>query len=252
MLAMFVVTVFCAGVIACGDDDNDGKKDGDVSGNVGIVGTWTGQYGRHQVTFVFKEGDKGMYVDVYDDSYSGKETETGDFTYTRENDSRGMIILQYYDSYSGYETDVLYYVLSGNTMSVYEDGYGEDLWVVLTKTSGSSNDDDASAINPQASPSVIGTWTGQDGRDFVTLTFKDGGKGTYVSIYYDSYSGEERMTGSFSYTPVDDSRGTIILKVYDSYSGTETELLYYVIKGSNMYIYEDGYGEDLELVLTKQ
>ena len=38
---------------------------------------------------------------------------------------------------------------------------------------------------------------------------------------------------------------------YDSYSGYYTDYIYFEIEGKKMYLYEDGYGDYLEWVLTK-
>lgn len=110
-----------------------------------------------------------------------------------------------------------------------------------------SSDDDN-----DSSSGVVGTWSGQDGKDYLTLTFKSGGSGTWTSRYYDSYSGMETDNGSFTYKMDGKSKGMITIKEYDSYSGYNTEHIYFEIEGKKMYLYEDGYGDDLEWVLTKQ
>lgn len=109
------------------------------------------------------------------------------------------------------------------------------------------DDDDSSSGS-----GVVGTWSGKDGRESLSLTFKSGGKGTWVSRYEDYYSGTETERGSFTYEMEGKSKGIIIIKDYDSYSGYHNDYLYFEIEGKMMFLYDDYYGEDLEWVLTKE
>ena len=111
-------------------------------------------------------------------------------------------------------------------------------------TACSSDDDDDKA--------VVGTWSGQDGRDYLTLTFKSDGTGTYISRYYDSYSGMETDSGTFTYVMEGDNKGMINIRFYDSYYGYENETIFFVIEGKTMSLFEDYYYDDLEWILTKQ
>ena len=54
---------------------------------------------------------------------------------------------------------------------------------------------------------VVGTWSGKDGRHYLTLTFKSGGTGTWISRYDDSYSGMETERGTFTYEMEGKSKG---------------------------------------------
>lgn len=112
----------------------------------------------------------------------------------------------------------------------------------------SDDDDDDSS----SGSGVVGTWSGSDDGDYLTLTFKKDGTGTWTSRYYDSYSGTETERGSFSYEMEGKSKGIITVRYYDSYYGYETEHIYFEIEGKKMYLYEDYYGDDLEWVLTKE
>lgn len=116
-----------AGFIACDDDDDDSGS------SSGVVGTWSGQDGRDYLTLTFKSGGSGTWTGRYDDSYSGMETERGNFTYVMEGKSKGVITVRLYDSYSGYGTEHLYFEIEGKKMYLYEDPYGDDLEWVLTK-----------------------------------------------------------------------------------------------------------------------
>lgn len=110
----------------------------------------------------------------------------------------------------------------------------------------SSDDDDDS------SNGVVGTWSGQEGREYITLTFNSNGSGNWSSRYYDSYSGMETEKGSFTYKMDGQSKGVITIKEYDSYSGYDTEHMYFEINGKKMYLYEKGYGDALAFVLSKE
>ena len=127
LLTMMVVAVLSAGFVACGDDDDDSG-----SGS-GVVGTWSGQDGRDYLTLTFKCGGTGTWTGRYFDSYSGTETQRGSFSYEMEGKSKGIITVRYYDSYYGYETEHMYFEIEGKKMYLYEDYYGDDLELVLTK-----------------------------------------------------------------------------------------------------------------------
>lgn len=111
---------------------------------------------------------------------------------------------------------------------------------------GDDDDDDDSGSG------VVGTWSGRDGNESLTLTFKSGGSGTYVAKYNDYYSGTETERGNFTYEMEGKKKGIINVRLYDSYYGYEYETFYFMIEGKTMYIYEDDYEDDLEWVLTKQ
>lgn len=114
--------------VACGDDNNSGSAEPTVTG------AWKGSKGKRTLTLYFNNGGQGTYVTVYDDSYSGEETDTGSFTYAMESNTRGTIILNVYDSYSGKSVDIYSYVIDGNTMRLFEDKYDElELEWTLTK-----------------------------------------------------------------------------------------------------------------------
>ena len=129
MLAIMMVTMLSVGFAACGDDDDD-----DDGGAASVVGTWSGRDGGDQITLTFRKDGTGTYIEVYEDSYYDERSrDAGTFTYTMEGSSKGIIVVQHYDSYYGQETDILYFVIEGKTMTLYEDGYYDDLEFVLTK-----------------------------------------------------------------------------------------------------------------------
>lgn len=94
---------------------------------------------------------------------------------------------------------------------------------------------------------VVGTWSGRDGRDQLTLTFKNGGTGTCTYRYNDSYSGTETERGSFEWEMEGKNEGWIYVKSDDSYySGYQTKSMFFEIEGKTMYL------DDGDWVLTKQ
>lgn len=110
---------------------------------------------------------------------------------------------------------------------------------------GDDDDDNGSASG------VVGSWSGRDGREYLTLTFKSGGSGVWTERYNDSYSGMETHVTDFTYVMEGKSKGIITIEEYDSYYGTDTEHYFFVIEGKTMKLYEDDYGVDLEWELTK-
>ena len=113
----------------------------------------------------------------------------------------------------------------------------------------SCGDDDDSSSN---STRVVGSWSVQEGKRSLTLTFKNNGTGTAVSEYYDSYSGTETDTETFNYVMEGEKKGKIFIKLYDSYSGIENATMFFVIEGTTMLLFEDDYYDDLEWTLTKK
>lgn len=111
---------------------------------------------------------------------------------------------------------------------------------------GDDDDDKKSGIE--------GTWEGTSGRHTLKLIFQSGSIGRWIDTKNDSYSGSQSESGSFTYTMAGPSRGTIAVKFKDSYSysGAGIEIYYFEVLDTTMYVYEDGYGEDLEWILTKR
>ena len=123
----------------------------------------------------------------------------------------------------------------------------------------SGDDDDDNA--------AIGTWTYVDddsryGEEF-TLVFKSGGKGTWKSVVREGSYGTYNESGTFTYKMEGKKKGVITVKEdrddsysyysYYSYSSyNDYDVYYFEIEGKKMYLYEDGYGDDLEMVLTKK
>lgn len=114
----------------------------------------------------------------------------------------------------------------------------------------SDNDDDD---NDKA----IGTWFGNDDdNNNITFIFKSNGTGTWTMR---THSSTEIFNGTFSYEMGGHSKGTIVLKYDYSYNNSSAsiekkfvEVFYFVIEGKSMYFYDDDYGDNLEMVLTKQ
>lgn len=101
---------------------------------------------------------------------------------------------------------------------------------------------------------VVGTWNYNDGSEMISFTFEDGGSGTWVARFYDSYSGSNVKSGSFTYVMEGDSESMGKIYLRESYSTySDVEILYFVIEGKNMMrIFSDYYYDDEEFVLIKQ
>lgn len=127
MLAIMVVAMLSVGFAACGSDDDDSGSS--------VVGTWSGKDGSSTITLTFNSNNTGMYIENYKDSYSGgKETISTSFTYSMVDSSKGILMVNVPDKwYSGSSTWTYYFVISGNTMSIYEDDFYDDLEFVLNK-----------------------------------------------------------------------------------------------------------------------
>ena len=253
VLVFILVAVLSAGFAACGGGDGDGSDGNGGGGGTNIVGTtWKGNDGSTTITITFNSSTTGLYVLSYNNSYSGgTETESSTFSYSL-NGNRGIVVVNVPDSwYSGSRTWTHYFKISGNTIWVYDDDDcdDDDLEFVLTKQTGNGN---GAQSGGSITGVVIGTWSGQEHNDYLTLSFRSDGTGTYISRYNDSYSGMETESGNFNYIMEGDNKGIVSVRLYDSYSGYENKTYYFVINGNTMSIYEHYYYDDLEWVLTKQ
>lgn len=127
MMAVMLVALFGVGFAACGDDDNGGSGSN-------VVGVWKGKDGSTTITLSFNSNNTGMYVEVYDDKYSGEEVISTSFTYSMVDATKGIISIKVPDEwYSGSSTWTYYFVINGNTMSLYDDDFYDDLEYVLSK-----------------------------------------------------------------------------------------------------------------------
>lgn len=117
------------------------------------------------------------------------------------------------------------------------------LSIVIFSCSDDKDDDNA----------AVGTWYGEDHHEYLKLTFRSNGKGIFIVGYSDSTYKREDEPEAFTYKMEGSKKGKIFIEDYDSYYGrSETETMYFEIDGKTMSIYDDGYGGDLEWVLTKQ
>lgn len=129
MFAIIMVTMLSVSLSACGSDD---EEDGANS----VVGTWyrveEGGSLREIFSLTFKSNGTGSLSVKYE--YQGEEpyTVSTSFTYTSISNTKGTITGEEYDSYGTIVTMFCHYVIIGNKMRVYEDGY-EDDYVVYTK-----------------------------------------------------------------------------------------------------------------------
>jgi len=134
LLSVMLVALMGVSVSACSSDDDE-------------TITWIGTDGNDKLTLVWESDGTGTWTFV-DMSSSGqvKGTYTGTFTWKEVSKNMGMLYVIGADnsfsfshgsySYSGGgQVATLYYVIAGNTLSLYEDGFGEDLEYVLIKES---------------------------------------------------------------------------------------------------------------------
>ena len=130
---------------------------------------------------------------------------------------------------------------------------GIALLTVLMSVSFSAcggDDDNQGGGSNVKSKDVVGTWKGyscvdDDPNDLstnhtLTLVFNADGTGTY-----DEYEVLDANKCSFSYSMEGNTKG----KAYISSRGNS---IYFMLEGGKMYVYDHGYGDDLDFVLSKQ
>ena len=130
---------------------------------------------------------------------------------------------------------------------------GIALLTVLMSVSFSAcggDDDNQGGGSNVKSKDVVGTWKGyscvdDDPNDLstnhtLTLVFNADGTGTY-----DEYEVLDANKCSFSYSMEGNTKG----KAYISSIGNS---IYFMLEGEKMYVYDHGYGDDLDFVLSKQ
>ena len=133
--------------------------------------------------------------------------------------------------------------------------YQNDSYVTtLTQTAGATVNTGDDSGNQGSNTSVVGTWSGTEegGYDQLVVTVKADGTGTYVLTDKGYYSTYDTSAGSLTYVMEGTSRGKVYIKINSSYYSDRIAEYFFVIEGNKMYLYEDGYGDDLEWVLTKQ
>ena len=96
------------------------------------------------------------------------------------------------------------------------------------------NDDDDD--NGGVSSSIVGTWYMGSGNDYMSLTFKKDGTGSWTLRTTDSYSGSQTEYGTLTYTMSSSNKGTIYLK----YEGYDFLTWTFTMDGSKLYVYKDG------------
>lgn len=231
LLALMMIAIAGVGISACGDDDDD-------SGS-GIEGSWTGTLDKRTLTLTFKSNYTGTWVTKYESSYYGTQIENGTFTYTLNGSNKGTAVVKFtdssYGSYSGSFTQTFTFTIEGNKMKLYEaDG---DYVTTLTKGSGggiSGDDDDNSG---SSTSKAVGTWYTGSGDNYMSLTFKSNGTGSWI-LRTSGDDGTETEYGSLVYTMTSSSKGTVSLKLADyDYVFISWD---FVIEGSKMYLYQDG------------
>lgn len=251
LLALMMIALAGATISACGDDKDDSE------GGTGISGTWTGTIEGMSLTATFKSNYTGTWTTKYESTYYGTRTQSGTFTYSLSGSNKGMVVVKmnddYYYYYYGSSSSRIYtFIIEGTSMMLYEN---DRLVTTLTQSGGVPVNTGDDSGKQGTNTSVTGTWTGTEegGYDQLTLSVNSNGTGTYVlrdySSYYQTY---DTNSGTFTYQMDGDSKGIVIIKVNSSYYTDRTIMYYFVIQGNKLYLYEDGYGEDLEWVLTKQ
>ena len=124
------------------------------------------------------------------------------------------------------------------------------MFVALVVTACGGDDDNQGGGSNVKNKDVVGTWKGyscvdDDPNDLstnhtLTLVFNADGTGTY-----DEYEVLDANKCSFSYSMEGNTKG----KAYISSIGNS---IYFMLGGGKMYVYDHGYGEDLDFVLSKQ
>jgi len=102
----------------------------------------------------------------------------------------------------------------------------------------------------QGNNALIGTWVGKDGNVNLTVYIETANSGRWSEYIGGEYG--NTASGRLTYQMTGNDRGTVTTIFEDSSSGTQTDTFYFIIQGSVLYLYEHGYGDDLEWVLYKQ
>lgn len=232
LLTMIMAAVLSVGFVSCSDDDD--KKSNSEGGITGS--SWVTDDGHLIINF-----NKNNTGTIVEKSYYSDSKTTSTFTYTMTSKTEGMMVVKEYDysNGSGYSNEIYYFEIRGQILYIYfESGV---LYYTCTQNNSNIGETDSNI----GASSIGGTsWTYQEGRESITINFKSDGTGTFVEKYYDSYSGMETDTYSFTYTMTGKTEGRMIIKYYDSYSGYDNEVFYFEIEGKTLYLYND-YGDSL-------
>ena len=205
--------------------------------NKSITGTWRGSGGESSwtshYTFVFKTDGTGTFVNRWESTYSGNDTDSGILTYILTSDNGGIVTMR---NGGGYP-EAYYFAFTNNKVFLVlrDDG------LVLSKTS------EDNFVIETATKSMSGTWKGSGGgttwTDHFTFVFKTNGTGTYNKRWESTYSGSGTESGIITYVMTSANGGIMMLKDNNGY----TDSYYFGIKNDKFYLLE---GEN-EFVLSK-
>lgn len=109
----------------------NGVNQTDTSAN-NAIGTWGGADDRETLTLIFNSGNSGEYIYKYENNGTLK-TDASTFVYVAESAGKGVLVLKFSASYTGSSAGIFFYVIDGNTMRLYDQGYYDGLKWTLTK-----------------------------------------------------------------------------------------------------------------------
>lgn len=125
--SILMLSLVSIGFVSCSDDDDDDEKST-------VVGTWSNREGSEALTLKFNSNGSGVATATYYDSYSGKQTETMNFTYVMLDNESGIMTWKYYDSYYGeLVTESISFEVYNNKLYLYEDANFGELMLILNR-----------------------------------------------------------------------------------------------------------------------
>lgn len=125
--SLLMLSLVSIGFVSCSDDDDDDEKSS-------VVGTWSNREGSEALTLKFNSNGSGVVTATYYDSYSGKQTETMNFTYVMLDNESGIMTWKYYDSYYGeLVTESISFEVYNNKLYLYEDANFGELMLILNR-----------------------------------------------------------------------------------------------------------------------
>lgn len=220
IFSLFAIMMLAMLNVGCSSDDDP---------KASIVGTWriTDEEGYEEYTF--RENGTGHGVEF---AYEKVRPDEWEFTYSYDENSKKLIIVE-----DGATIQYVVKELTETKLVIYRSGSSRDQ--VFVRYNGDNNNNTYNNTNYRSG--VVGKWVKQEDSDQLILVFNSDGTGTWVEI-------SDGDTGTFVYIPEGEKKGRLVL----TYSNTnETVVWYYMIENTTMFLYERGYGEELEVILTK-
>lgn len=181
VLTVIIMAVFSMSFVACSSSDSDSDSPANKA-----IGTWYMVVDQAEYNLVFNNNGTGtLKVSIDGKSYST------DFDYKMDDNTKGYLLFKN-------ESTKNYYVVDGDKMYIYANGYGQGDFLTFTRISYETG---GSSSSSSSSTSLVGTWDIQNvvyyknDSDETKTESGDGGYYVFTENTMTVYSAGDLMDG---------------------------------------------------------